>query len=271
LAGSSDRHRDLLEQALRGDRIVVLAHEETAHYPTSSLQTTATPNDAGYLLNGTKRYVPFGCEADQLIVSALLDGQPSLFIVDAQVAARQAVRLIDIQARATITLTDVQVGADDLVCQPGDADPVLASAMTRGTALLAAELVGAAEAAFELTIEHLRRREQFDAIIGSFQALQHRAARAYLELELAISLVVEALRLCDASADDTTEAVSSAKAFASDTFLLIASEGVQLHGGLGMTDEADIGLYLKRARVGAEELGSAAHHRRVVSGQRLTT
>jgi alkylation response protein AidB-like acyl-CoA dehydrogenase len=129
-------------------------------------------------------------------------------------------------------------------------------------------MLGSAEAALAMTVAHLQQREQFGVLIGTFQALQHRAARLYVELELGTSLVLEALRLLDASDGEAPVAVSSAKAFLNDLAPALAGEGAQLHGGLGMTDEADIGLYLKRARVAAAELGDSAYHHRIVAAVR---
>lgn len=269
LGSSSDSGpRALADRVQAGTVLAALADQEGAHHRTGLPATTATRSDDGFALHGVKQHVPFGGEAEVLLVSASLDGALALFLVDASLAQRTTVRLMDARHRARVELDAVHVGHGALLWPPADAAGVLADATVRTTALLSAEMLGAAEAALTRTVEHLRTREQFGTLIGTFQALQHRAARLYLELELATSLVLEALRLVDAAADDAAEAVSGAKAFVSDTLLAITREGVQLHGGLGMTDEADIGLYLKRARVAAAELGDATHHRRLVATAR---
>jgi acyl-CoA dehydrogenase len=245
------------------DGLVVVAHQEGAHHSDRAPVTTATADGAGHRLTGTKQYVPFGAEADALVVSATLNGATALFLVDGAAPTRTRVRLMDTQHRARIEF-DRTPGT--LLC--ADAAAVLAEALTHTTALLAAEMLGSAEGAFALTIAHLQQREQFGVLIGTFQALQHRAARLHVEIELGTSLVLDALRMLDAGHPEAPTAVSAAKAFMNDVALAVTAEGVQLHGGLGMTDEADIGLYLKRARVAAAELGDTSFHRRAVAAAR---
>lgn len=245
------------------DGLVVLAHQECGHHSDRPPATTAVRAGDGYVLRGVKNHVSFGAEADALVVSATLDDATALFLVDGAATTRRGGRLIDTRHRARIELTDTPA---ILLCAAGSA--VLAAALTQTTALLAAEMLGSAEAALALTVAHLQQREQFGVLIGTFQALQHRAARLYIDLELGTSLVLEALRLLDAGDDDAPVAVSAAKAFLNDLALAVAGEGAQLHGGMGMTDEADIGLYLKRARVAAAELGESAFHHRIVAAAR---
>lgn len=247
------------------DGLVVLAHQESGHHSGRAPTTSATRVGDGYVLCGVKHHAPYGGEADTLVVSATLDGGTALFLVDGPATARRSGRLIDARHRARIELADAP---GTLLCAPERGPDVLASALAHTTALLTAEMLGSAEAAIALTVAHLCQREQFGVPIGTFQALQHRAARLYVELELGTSLVLEALRLLDAGDDDAPVAVSAAKAFLNDMALTVASEGAQLHGGLGMTDEADIGLYLKRARVAASELGDSAYHHRIVAAAR---
>jgi len=147
--------------------------------------------------------------------------------------------------------------------QVGGGGPLLARVLDRATVGLAAEMLGSMSAAFAMTIDYLKTRFQFDVPIGTFQALKHRAARMFVELELARSAVMHAHRVLDEGRDDTAvaRAASLAKARCSDAFLLIGNEGVQMHGGIGMTDEHDIGFFLKRARVAQLTLGDAAWHR----------
>jgi alkylation response protein AidB-like acyl-CoA dehydrogenase len=247
------------------DGLVVLAHQEGGHHSDRAPATTATQSAEGYLLNGVKDHVSYGAEADALVVSATLDGGTALFLVDGAAAVRRGARLIDSRHRARVELTDAPA---TLLCPPDRGSEVLAAALSQATALLAAEMLGSAEAALAMTVAHLQQREQFGVLIGTFQALQHRAARLYVDLELGTSLVLEALRLLDAGDEDAPVAVSAAKAFLSDLAPVLAGEGAQLHGGIGMTDEADIGLYLKRARVAAAELGDGAYHRRIVAAAR---
>lgn len=247
------------------DGLVVVAHQEGGHHSDRAPATTATARGDGYVLTGAKDHVPYGASAETLIVSATLEGRTALFLVEGTATVRRVGRLIDTQPRARVELTDTP---GTLLLPPGRAEDVLRTAQLHTTALLAAEMLGSAEAAFALTVAHLQQREQFGVLIGTFQALQHRAARLYVELELGTSLVLEALRLLDAGDAEAPVAVSAAKAFLNEVALAVTAEGVQLHGGLGMTDEADIGLYLKRARVAAAELGDSAYHHRIVAAAR---
>ena len=130
-----------------------------------------------------------------------------------------------------------------------------------GTAVLSAEMLGGMQETLDRTLAYLKTRKQFGVLIGSFQALKHRAAWMFCEVELTRSLVAEALRAVDAGRADAHELVSAAKAKATETYRLVTDEAVQMHGGIGVTDEVDIGLYLKRARVAGETLGNAGYHR----------
>lgn len=247
------------------DGLVVLAHQEGGHHSDRAPATAAVSSREGYLLTGVKRHVSYGAEADVLVVSATLDGGTALFLVDGAGNTRRGARLIDTRHRAQVEFADAPA---TLLCAPDRGPEVLSVALTHTTALLAAEMVGSAEAALALTVAHLQQREQFGVLIGTFQALQHRAARLYVELELGTSLMLEALRLLDAGDADAAPAVSAAKAFLSNLAPALAGEGAQLFGGMGMTDEADIGLYLKRARVAAAELGDSTYHHRIVGAAR---
>ncbi len=153
-------------------------------------------------------------------------------------------------ARATEIVGEVDGGAD-----------MLERILDRATATLAAEMLGGVHEVFDRTIAYLKTRKQFGVPIGSFQALKHRAAQLFCEIELTRSLVLDALRAHDAERSDAALVTSAAKARISDTFRLVANEAIQMHGGVGVTDELDIGLYLKRAAVTAQMLGTASYHR----------
>ena len=141
------------------------------------------------------------------------------------------------------------------------ASPILAEVVDRATIGLCAEMLGGMQQAFDLTLEHLKGREQFGEVIGSFQALKHRAADLFIEIELAKSVVMAAARGADEATPDLAQLVSLAKAHCSDAYVHIANEGVQMFGGVGMTDEYDIGFYIKRARAAELSFGDANHHR----------
>jgi acyl-CoA dehydrogenase len=170
---------------------------------------------------------------------------------------------VDSRNVALVRLDGVRVGAADVLGPADGGAALLAHTIDRATVGLAAEMLGSMTAAFEMTTEYLKTRVQFGVPIGSFQALKHRAAKMYVELELARSAVMNAARAVDEGRDDAAvaRAASIAKARCADAFVLIGDEGVQMHGGIGMTDEHDIGFYLKRARAAEKTFGDAAWHR----------
>jgi acyl-CoA dehydrogenase len=155
----------------------------------------------------------------------------------------------------------VLVRDEDVIGVAGDGASLVDPLLDRGSIALAAEMLGGMLEAFDRTIAYLKTRKQFGVPIGSFQALKHRAAAMFCEVELTKSIVLDALRALDEGRDDVPLLAAAAKARATDVFLLVASEAVQMHGGIGVTDELDIGLFLKRARVAEATFGDAAHHR----------
>jgi acyl-CoA dehydrogenase len=211
-----------------------------------------------------------GHVADVFVVSARTAGADeardgiTLFLVDARAPGVTVTRshVVDSRNVARVQLARVTVGEADVVGAIDCGADVLDPLFDRATIVLAAEMLGSLEEAFARTLAHLKSRRQFGVLLGSFQALQHRAARAWCELELTRALVAEALAAADG--DDaalTARLACAAKARASDAFIAIASEAVQLHGGIGVTDELDIGLFYKRAHVAAQLLGDAAYQR----------
>jgi acyl-CoA dehydrogenase len=243
-----------------GERLLALAAEESARFAPGEFATTARPApDGGWILDGAKTFVLDGPAADALIVSARTPAGLSLFLVSRATPGLsiEPRAMVDSRACAAVTLTGVSVSADHAF---GDA-ALLDALVLRATAALCAEMLGGAEAAFHTTIEYLKQRHQFGVPIGSFQALKHRAAFMFCELELTRSVVRAALVAVDRGAPDAASLVHAAKARTSDTFVLVTSEAVQLHGGIGVTDDLDIGLYYKRARVCDATFGSATHHR----------
>ena len=188
----------------------------------------------------------------------------SLFLVNADSPGLQRAprSRVDLRGAAGCTLDGVRVGRDHLI---GDADAgldVLEPVSVRAIAGLTAEMLGSLLQAFEMTVEYLKTRKQFGVLIGTFQALKHRAANIYTESELARSAVTGLCQAIDSGSDDARVLAHVAKARLNDVFLLTANEGVQMHGGIGMTDEHDIGFFLKRARGAEMTLGDSAWHRR---------
>ena len=168
---------------------------------------------------------------------------------------------VDNRAAALLALDSVKVGQDSIVGPLDGGCEILSQIVDRATVGLCAEMLGGMSQIFDDTIDYLKTRQQFGALIGTFQGLQHRAARLFMEIELARSSVMAAARAADADDPEWRSLVSLAKARCSDAYILAANEGVQMHGGIGMTDEHDAGFYLKRARAAEMTFGDAAWHR----------
>jgi alkylation response protein AidB-like acyl-CoA dehydrogenase len=267
LAGSSSQKERLFPGLVAGETIFALALEEGSHH--APYRITTTPSPGGYVLNGAKRFVLDGHVADMLIVAARTSGDAgdrtgiTLFLVPATAAGVVRTRSIMVDSRnaAQIDLTDVSVDTADVLGAVGAGGDLLDAVLDRGRAGLAAEMLGSAEEAFARTVQYLKDRRQFGVPIGSFQALKHRAAQMFCEIEVTRSAVLAANAALDDATDDAAVLVSLAKAKACDTLHLISNEGVQMHGGIGMTDEHEIGFFLKRARAAEATFGTAAFHR----------
>jgi alkylation response protein AidB-like acyl-CoA dehydrogenase len=269
LAGSERQKAAELPALARGARLIALALEESPHHAPYRIATAAARNGSGFRLDGEKRFVLDGHIADRLIVAARTSGAAgeqrgiTLFLVpgDAKGVQRTRTLMIDSRNAATIRFDGVEIGADAVLGAIDDGAAVLEPVLDRARAGLAAEMLGSAAEAFERTVQYLKERQQFGVPIGSFQALKHRAALMFCEIELARSAVTAALAALDAKANDASQLASLAKAKAGDAFFLTSNEGVQMHGGIGMTDEHEIGFFLKRARVAEATFGDSAFHR----------
>lgn len=254
--GSDALKTHWLPRIAAGGARATFAFEETARHNPEQIESTF----ANQRLNGCKAFVHDANHADLFIVSARQEGESRLFAVPATTPGVKVESLSMVDARDT-----AHVWFDDVVVEP---DWILASGsrligktIDVATILSCAEMMGLARSAFEQTIEYLKVRVQFDQPIGAFQALQHRAAHMYTELELTQSCVDAALDAIDSEADTLVEHASVAKMMASQCLNLVSNEMIQMHGGIGMTDEHDAGFYLKRARVLEAWLGNAAYHR----------
>jgi len=269
LGGTDAQKEAWLPKIASGETVGTLAVDEGPHHRPTHVATTATKSGDGYVIAGSKVFVLEGMAAGLLVVSARTAGEVgdadgiSLFLVpaDADGVERKALKLADSRGAANITFTDVHVGADALLGEEGKGGPLLEQVLDRARAGLAAEMLGSALQAFETTLDYLKTRVQFGQVIGSFQALQHRAAKMFTDLELARSCVEAALTAIDNNSPDVPELVSLAKAKVGDTLHLVSNEMVQMHGGIGMTDAHDAGLYLKRARAAEATFGNQAFHR----------
>jgi len=268
-AGSEAQRAAWLPRLVAGEARAALAwDEQRARGDVERIAALIEPDGEGWRVTGDKVDVLGGPGADVLVVVArradLVDRPCALALVDPRApgVALTPLSRIDSLPAARVALDGARVDGDVLMPRP----EALVPALDRGAVALASELLGTATQAFDLTLAYLRERQQFGVAIGTFQVLRHRAARMYIALELARSSVMAAARALDAAGPAGHDAgvgqvVSLAKAMTNDAALLVADEAIQMHGGIGMTDEHDIGLYAKRVRVSAMTLGDAALHR----------
>lgn len=270
--GNETQKQSLLPQIVSGELLLALAIDEAPVHRPSLVKTRAELAGDEYVLNGQKTFVLDGHVANKLLVSARTSGSDeseegiSLFLVDAQTEGVGIVRtsMVDSRNAAKVTLTNVRVSAEDVIGVVDQAFSGLDEVLDIGRIGIAAEMLGSMEELFERTLDYLKQREQFGVHIGSFQALQHRAADMYSEIELCKSTVRAALSALDdpdKSAKEKAIIASVAKAKLSDVFCHVSNEGIQLHGGIGMTDEFDVGFFIKRARVAQQFLGDSSFHR----------
>jgi alkylation response protein AidB-like acyl-CoA dehydrogenase len=197
-----------------------------------------------------------------LVVAARTDEGPDLFSVEKEAANMdvEGVRLADSSIGARIAFNGVEVDADAVIGEVGQGEAVLKRVLGAARAGAASEMVGVASGATALTVDYLKQRKQFGKLIGEFQALQHRQAHLYSELEIARASTLKAQQLLDEGSEQAEAMVSVAKAKAGRVSTLAVQEGVQMHGGIGMTDEYDIGFYMKRDRVLNELFGDPNYH-----------
>jgi alkylation response protein AidB-like acyl-CoA dehydrogenase len=253
---------------LAGDTVAALAIEEGRHHDPASMALKARRSGNGFSLNGAKQFVVQGASADVILVAARTAGSAgeadglTLFAVerDSKGLNIDNVALADSSKAARLTLDNVEVDADAVVGEVDRGWGPLSRALNAGRAGAASELVGVAAGASEMTFEYLKQRKQFGKLIGEYQALQHRAAHLYGEIEIARAAALKAAQLLDAGDPRAEMMTSVAKAKAAKTAALTVQEGVQMHGGIGMTDEHDIGLYMKREIVLGELFGGPRYH-----------
>jgi len=270
LDGSEEQKSALLPSVASGELLLALGWQEPgSRYDPARITTRAEKSGQGFRLSGEKTQVLDAPAADRLLISARTSEARSgadgitLFLVDAKAAGVSQERqwLVDSRAASIVRLDGVTVGADAVVGEVDRGGSLLVTVLDRATAGLCAEMLGGSLAAFEMTNEYLKTRKQFGVLIGTFQGLKHRAAIVYTETELARSAVMSVAAAIDTDAENTADLVDLAKARCSDTYVLATNEAVQMHGGIGMTDEHDIGFYMKRARATEMMFGDAAWHR----------
>ena len=267
---SDARAKEALSRIASGEARYALAVDEGIKFDPEACQMEARADGNGFRLNGRKQFVVDGAQADRLLVLARTANGLTLFDIpaDREGIDRTKSNMIDARDSARITFDDVEATGEDVLGSVDQAMDVLKPALRAGQAALAAEMTGLSAGAFGMTVGYLKERKQFGVEIGRFQALQHRAAHLWCEIEVTSSTILNAGRMLDSDPENAELAVSLAKARATATAKLAVIEGVQMHGGIGMTDAYDMGFYMKRARVGAEWLGDYSYHAEKIAAAR---
>jgi pimeloyl-CoA dehydrogenase small subunit len=270
LAGSERQKSAILPQVAEGNMTLAFAHgERQARYDLTDVLTTAKPTARGWIIDGAKSVVPHGDGADRLIVSARIAGERDdpdgigLFLVDAKAngVARRAYPMRDGTRAAEISLSGVEVDRGDAVGEPGNALPVVERVVEAGIAATSAEAAGAMEAMHAMTLEYLKTRQQFGKPIGQNQVLQHRAAEMLIALEQGRSMAMLAAMMVDEpDPEERAHNIAMAKVGVGQASRFVAQNAIQLHGGIGMTEEYAVGHYFRRVMVIEHMFGDPAHH-----------
>jgi len=263
LGGSAAQQSAWLPKLASAQAIATLAIDEGGKHRPQRLATTARAEGEGWVIDGAKALVLDGHVADLLIVAARVgDAGTGLFLVDTSAAGVTVERtvMVDAHNAARVRLQGVRVGADAILGTPETGAATLAATLDAGRCAAAAELMGLADEVFARTLDYIRQRKQFGRLIGEFQGLQHRASALYADLEISRAALIKAQQKLDADITTAGKAVAVAKARAGRTATTAVQEGVQMHGGMGMTDAFDIGFFMKRARVLNELWGDQHFH-----------
>jgi alkylation response protein AidB-like acyl-CoA dehydrogenase len=267
--GGSDAQKAAhLPKIADGSLLAALAVDEGAKHRPLQIKLQAMRSGNGFKLSGAKAFVVDGHTADLLIVAARTGGAAgerdglTLFLVDPKTRgiAVERTAMVDSHNAARIEFDNVEVNADHVLGEVDQGGALLEGVLNIGRGAVASEMVGLSEEVFGRTVTYLKERKQFGKLIGEFQALQHRAAQLYIDIEITRAAVLKALQTLDGDFDNATAAVAVAKARAGSTATLAVQEGVQMHGGMGMTDQFDIGFFMKRARVCQELFGDSNYH-----------
>jgi len=266
--GSDDVKGRYLPGLVSGDSVFAVAIDETAKHRPERIATRAEKSGNGFKLSGAKSFVVHGASADMIVVAARTSGSDedadgiTLFAVpkDAANMSHDAVRLVDSSVATHTKFDGVELDGDAVIGEVDCGREILDAMLRAGRVGAASEGVGVARGAMDMTVDYLKQRKQFGKLIGEFQALQHRASHLYSEVEIARAVTIKAQQLLDAGSDQAELMSSVAKAKVAKAAGLAVKEGVQMHGGIGMTDEYDIGLYMKRDRALQEFLGDQYYH-----------
>ncbi len=250
-SGNESLCADILPRVASGETLLALACDESPRHRPDQVATRAEPSDGGFLLNGRKMSVHDGHIADHLIVSARAKDGISLFLVptDAEGVRVERYPVLDISAAANVGFDAVQIPRENVLGDVGNGAALQEHILDAARVGVSAELLGIAREAFERTMEYIKQRKQFGVPVGGFQALQHRAAQLYADIELCESLVLRALQVLDGETGSNAQLFSATKAKLCVTAHHAANEAIQMHGGIGMTDEFDIGFFLKRCQI----------------------
>jgi alkylation response protein AidB-like acyl-CoA dehydrogenase len=266
--GSDTQKSQHLPKIADGSLLAALAVDEGAKHRPLMTKLQAVRSGNGFRLSGDKAFVVDGHTADLLIVAARTAGKAgerdglTLFLLDPKTKgiAIERTAMVDSHNAARIVFDNAEVDADGVLGEVDQAGALLEGVLNIGRGAVASEMVGLSEEVFGRTVGYLRERKQFGKLIGEFQALQHRAAQLYIEIEITRAAVLKALQTLDGNFENAGAAVAVAKARAGSTATLAVQEGVQMHGGMGMTDQFDIGFFMKRARVCQELFGDSNFH-----------
>lgn len=266
--GTEKQKEFYLPKIVNGELTTALAIDESSHHNPADTEIIAKKQGSSFIINGKKTFVIDGASADLIILLARTSGIKgdmtglTLFLVDANSNGidRRKLDMADSRNYANINFKNVEIPDSDILGDLETGGETIENILDIGRIAMASEMLGNAEAAFETTLDYLKQRKQFGVLIGSFQALQHRAAEMFCELELTKSSVMAAMRAADEKSNELQRLSSLAKTIAGETLHLVSNEAIQMHGGIGVTDEYDIGFFLKRARVAEQIFGNSKYH-----------
>ena len=252
-----------LTHLMDGTKRFAFALDEQTYFDPTSIATTAKKANNQYTLSGKKTMIIDGASADAFVVVAKTeDNEINLFLVEAKTAGISISTdvLLDAGTYASVTFDQVKVSEANRISTAGQGSNLLNQILNTACICLSAEMLGMVSEVFDQTIAYLKEREQFGKRIGTYQALQHRAAIMFSEIELCKSVVIKGLQAIDEKSEDLDQIASLAKAKLGKTIKLVTNEAMQMHGGIGVTDDVNIGFYFKRARVLQRLFGDYSYH-----------
>ena len=266
--GTQEQKEKYLSKIVSGEITTALAVDESSHHDPCKTLFKAEQKGSDFLLNGKKTFVIDGASADILIILARTSGNSgdlaglTLFIVESNIDGIKKIKLdmADSRNYANIEFNDVECSNKSILGALESGGETVERILDIGRIAMSAEMLGNAESAFETTIDYLKQRKQFGVLIGTFQALQHRAAEMFCEIELTKSAVMAAIHGADENSNELQRLSSLAKTIAGETLNLVSNEAIQMHGGIGVTDEYDLGFFIKRSRVAEQIFGSSTYH-----------